>query len=133
MTKPTTVWVNVCFDILHRGHLELLNYAATLADRLVVGIDSDQKVAADKGPSRPYNSARDRKYMLKSLRAVDTVVIFETPSKLTECKKNLGPDFMVVGSDWRGKTIVGGEYAKEIKFFDRVGDYSTTNILGNVR
>ena len=74
-----TVWTNGCFDILHRGHIEMLAYAKSLGKHLVVGIDSDKKVKLDKGISRPYNTEEDRKTMLTSLKYVDEVVIFDTP------------------------------------------------------
>ena len=123
------VWVNGCFDILHRGHFELLNYAKSLGDRLIVGIDSDEKVAQDKGPDRPYNKLDDRVYALESLKSVDLVYVFDSKDHLERLVQKEQPDILVVGSDWKGKEIVGGQYAKKIVYFDRVGNYSTTDIL----
>ena len=123
------IWVNGCFDILHRGHYELFNYAKSLGSNLIVGIDSDEKVAQDKGPNRPYNKLEDRIYALESLKAIDKVYVFNNRDHLEWLIQNNKPDILVVGSDWKGKEIVGGKYAKKIVYFDRIGNYSTTNIL----
>ena len=124
-----TVWTNGCFDILHRGHFEMLAYAKSLGNYLVVGIDSDQKVRADKGANRPYNTVEDRKYALKSIKHVDEVVVFDSASQLETIIRSIAPHTMVIGSDWKGKEIVGERFCDELKFFERIGDYSTTNIL----
>ena len=123
------IWVNGCFDILHRGHYELFNYAKSLGDTLVVGVDSDEKVAQDKGPNRPYNKLEDRVYALESLKAIDKVYVFDNKDHLEWLVQITKPDILVVGSDWKGKEIVGGQHAKKIVYFDRIGDYSTTDIL----
>ena len=127
------IWVNGCFDILHRGHFELFNFAKTLGDILVVGIDSDEKIAKDKGPNRPYNNLEDRVYALESLNAIDKVIVFNNRKHLELLVEVNKPDIMVVGSDWKGKEIVGGDHVREIIYFDRIGNYSTTDILSNER
>ncbi len=127
------IWVNGCFDILHRGHYELFNYAKSLGSTLTVGIDSDEKVAYDKGPDRPYNKLQDRIYALESIRAIDDVWVFDTRSNLEDQIRRYSPDILVVGSDWKNKEVVGGIYAKKIVYFNRIEGYSTTNILNNVR
>ena len=123
------IWVNGCFDILHRGHFELFNYAKSLGNVLVVGVDSDEKITQDKGPDRPYNKLEDRVYALESLKAIDKVMVFDSKDHLEWLVEITKPDILVVGSDWKGKEIVGGQHAKEIVYFDRIGDYSTTDIL----
>lgn len=123
------VWVNGCFDILHRGHYELFNYAKSLGDFLTVGIDSDDKIAKDKGPDRPFNKVQDRVYALESLKAVDKVVTFNTREELKNSIQEYSPDILVVGSDWKNKEVVGWRYAKKIVYFNRIEGYSTTNIL----
>ena len=123
------VWTNGCFDILHRGHLELFRYARSLGDRLVVGIDSDEKITKDKGISRPYNNVDDRKFVLQSIRYIDEVIVFNNKKELEMEIQKLEPDCMVIGSDWKGKEVVGQQYAKELHFFDRISGYSTTDIL----
>ena len=123
------IWVNGCFDILHRGHFELFNYAKSLGNELIVGIDSDEKVAQDKGPDRPYNNLEDRVYALESLKAIDKVMVFDNKEHLEWLVEITKPDILVVGSDWKGKEIVGGQHAKKIVYFDRIGNYSTSDIL----
>ena len=127
------VWVNGCFDVLHRGHFEMFKYAKSLGDELVVGIDSDEKVRKDKGEERPFNNVSDRKFALECIKYIDEVVVFNTRRELEEEIRSLAPDVMVIGSDWEGKDVVGQEYVLELKFFKRIGDYSTTRILGNMK
>ena len=123
------IWVNGCFDVLHRGHIELFKYAKSLGTKLYVGIDSDRKVKRDKGTSRPFNCLDDRIEFLKSIKFIDVVVTFDSTIELENTIKSISPDIMVVGSDWRGKPIVGEQYTKQLKFFERIPGYSTTDIL----
>lgn len=127
-----TVWVNGCFDILHPGHIELFKVAKSLGDRLVVGIDSDEKVKKDKGDSRPINSLSFRKSMLESIRYIDLVLSFDSKLELEQLIQLYSPDILLVGGDWRNGEVVGREFAKEVKFFNRVGNHSTTSIISKV-
>jgi len=127
------VWTNGCFDVLHRGHIELFKFAKSMGDKLIVGIDSDTKVKKDKGPRRPVNSQKDRKYLLESIRHIDEVKIFNSSIELHNCIKEINPDIMVIGTDWKEKKIIGAEFAKKVIFFDRIDNYSTTNILENYK
>jgi rfaE bifunctional protein nucleotidyltransferase chain/domain len=124
--------VNGTFDIVHRGHIELLNYAKSLGNQLLVCIDTDRRVKELKGESRPINNQWDRMFMLENLRAVDDVQFFDSAKELEEICKNYQPDIMVKGSDYKDKPIVGSQYCKEIKFVDLVNGYSTTNTIKNI-
>lgn len=123
------VWVNGCFDILHVGHIKLLQYAKSLGKVLVVGIDSDERVRKNKGGDRPFNTLEDRKCVLESIRYVDQVVTYNDDQELEAHISNIGPDYLVIGSDWKNKHVVGAQFTKKVCFFDRMGNYSTTNIL----
>lgn len=122
-------FVNGCFDVLHPGHIELLKYARSLGDYLIVAIDSDRKVSEMKGPERPIFSQTDRSNMLSAIRYVDVIHVFDTKKELEDLLESIKPDIMVVGSDWKGKEVVGSCYAKEVRFFDRIGEYSTTKTV----
>ena len=121
-----TVFVNGTFDVLHRGHLELLNYAKSLGDVLYVAIDTDERVKEKKGPSRPINILNERIFMLENLKSVDYVMHFSSDESLEGLVKNIKPDIMVVGSDWKDKSVIGSYYASELKFFERIDEYSST-------
>ena len=107
----TTVFTNGCFDILHPGHVSLLDRARSLGDRLVVGINSDESVRKIKGPGRPVVGQDSRKAVLLALRAVDEVVIFEelTPEKVIH---DIKPDILVKGGDWSEDEIIGADFVK---------------------
>ena len=126
-----TIFVNGTFDILHPGHVQLLNYAQSLGDSLIVAIDSDQRVRQLKGDNRPINSEDDRKLMLESLRSVDSVWIFNNDQELEDICRLYNP-VMVKGSDYRGRAIVGQQYCKEIVFYDRIESYSTTQTIKDI-
>tara|TARA_Y100000592_G_scaffold42587_1_gene67689 strand:- start:12106 stop:12504 length:399 start_codon:yes stop_codon:yes gene_type:complete len=126
------VFVNGCFDILHPGHVKLFQHARNLGNKLIVAIDSDEKVKQMKGDSRPVNSQDDRKFILESIRYIDEVIIFNSKEELQGLVKEIRPAIMVVGSDWKGKEVIGSNYAKEVRFFDRIGDHSTTNIIESI-
>jgi D-beta-D-heptose 7-phosphate kinase/D-beta-D-heptose 1-phosphate adenosyltransferase len=126
------IFVNGTFDLLHRGHLELLNYAKSLGDRVYVGIDTDRRVSEKKGPSRPIYKQEERKFFLENLKSVYKVYLFDSDIQL-ECLINMiKPDIMVVGSDWKGKSVIGSMYAAELIFFDRIGDYATTKTIHDI-
>jgi rfaE bifunctional protein nucleotidyltransferase chain/domain len=124
------VFVNGTFDILHRGHLELLEFAKSLGDFLIVAIDSDRRVKELKGPTRPINTEYERKQMLEAIRWVDRVYVFDSDAELvsyiTDC------DLMVKGSDYRGKPIVGQDACPEIVFFERLEDYSSSKKIEDI-
>lgn len=122
------VWTNGTFDVLHVGHLKLLEYAASFGE-LTVGIDSDKRVKELKGLDRPFNNTLDRKYFLESIKFVHNVVVFNSREELINMVKDFEPDYMVIGSDYIDKPVFGSEYAKELLFFDKLEQYSTTTIL----
>jgi D-beta-D-heptose 7-phosphate kinase/D-beta-D-heptose 1-phosphate adenosyltransferase len=123
------VFVNGSFDILHTGHLDLLNYAKSLGDFLHVAIDSDMRIAEKKGVDRPFNSENNRKTLMENLKAVNKVSIFDSDEELINIVKHYEPDIMIVGSDWKDKPIIGSQYAKSVIYFDRVNNESTTKTI----
>jgi rfaE bifunctional protein nucleotidyltransferase chain/domain len=132
------VFTNGCFDILHRGHLELLEYCSELASlvdaahdrRVIVGLNSDESIRRLKGRGRPINNQDDRKFFLESLKFVDEVKLFDedTPYELI---KSTRPDIIVKGGDYKPDEVVGN-YLCEVKIFDFVDGYSTTNIVNKL-
>lgn len=126
------VFTNGCFDILHVGHVKYLQIAKSFGDVLIVGLNSDASVSRLKGPSRPVNIAEDRAYLLAALEAVDFVVPFEddTPYELI---KMIKPDTLVKGGDYEGKSVVGTEFAGELKLVDFVDGKSTTKTIQKIK
>ena len=127
-----SVFVNGTFDVLHLGHLALLNYAKSLGDKLFVAIDSDERVRQLKGSTRPIYDVYQRKVMLLNLKAVDEVEIFSSDEELEMWIKQINPTIMVVGSDWRNKTVIGSQYAKRLEFFERIDEYSSTKTIQDI-
>ena len=128
----TRVIVNGTFDILHRGHLELLDYAKSCGSHLVVAIDTDERVKELKGESRPVNSQYDRKFHLEMLKPVDKVVLFNSKEELIEIIKDYQPDIMVKGSDYKGRSVVGETYVPQVIYYERIGAYSTTKTIQDI-
>jgi D-beta-D-heptose 7-phosphate kinase/D-beta-D-heptose 1-phosphate adenosyltransferase len=122
------VIVNGTFDILHPGHIELLDFAKTQGDYLLVAIDTDQRIKQLKGSSRPINNETDRQTMLLSLKSVDDVVLFNSDEELIELVSTC--DVMVKGSDYRDKPVIG-EALVEVIFYDRT-EHSTTKIIQDI-
>ena len=132
MSQTKTVWLNGCYDILTPAHIELFSVARSLAGtegRVVVGLDSDDKVRKSKGPSRPINPFIDRKIMLESIRYIDLVLEFNDRTELENLIKMIEPDIMLLGGDWRHGDVVGREFCQDVRFLDRRQGYSTTEII----
>jgi len=126
--------VNGSFDIIHVGHLRLLEHARTQhkSSYVYVLIDSDRRIKQIKGPNRPVNNEYERASLLASLRTVDRVDIFDSDEELIEYIRNYQPDIMIKGSDYKGQPIIGAEYCKDIKFYDRLEKYSTTQKIKDI-
>ena len=129
MTKKV-VFANGCFDILHRAHIDLLEFAKSQGDYLVIGLNSDESVKKMKGKNRPVNSENDRKRVLEAICYVDEVIIFgeETPYKLI---KDVCPDIIVKGGDYISTDVVGSDLCK-VLIFDFIDGYSSTKIIQNI-
>lgn len=126
------VFTNGCFDVLHRGHVELLKYCDSVAcpamgGCVIVGLNSDSSVKRLKGNDRPVNSQEDRKFLLESLKFVYEVKIFneDTPYELI---KKIKPNIIIKGGDYKEEDVVGNDLCK-IRIFDYKEGYSTTNLL----
>ncbi len=126
------VFTNGCFDILHAGHVSVLEFSRSKGDALVVGLNSDASVRRLKGPTRPVNKEADRALVLAALQAVDAVCVFEqdTPYELI---KLVRPDVLVKGGDYKPQEIVGREFAKKVVRFALLKGRSTTNIIKRVQ
>jgi D-glycero-beta-D-manno-heptose 1-phosphate adenylyltransferase len=125
------VFTNGCFDILHFGHLHYLADARALGERLVIGLNSEASVRRLKGPTRPINDELTRTHLLAALVVVDAVVIFEEDTPL-ELIKQVQPDILVKGGDWKPEQIVGSDLVLanggQVLSLPFVEGYSTTNI-----
>lgn len=122
-------FINGCFDVVHIGHIEILKFAKQNCNYLIVALDSDRRIRNSKGSSRPFNTLSDRKKVIESIKYVDEVRDFSTDTELKKLIKQINPDVMIEGAEYREKYIIGSEYAKRIIFFRRVDGYSTTKIL----
>ena len=128
-----TVMVNGTFDVLHPGHIALLNTARSYGDFLIVAIDTDRRVKELKGDKRPINCQQDRSIMLSNLKAVDVVEFFDSTAELIEIMEMYKPDVYVKGSDWKhDKKSTAEQYCKQVIYYDRVGDYSTTKTIQDI-
>jgi len=131
----TVAFTNGCFDLLHPGHISLIDQARREADRLIVGINSDDSVRRLKGPERPLQSEIARATVLASLKCVDAVVIFDedTPMQLIDV---LEPDVLVKGADYTVDRVVGADLVSKrggrVFLAELIPGHSTTNTLKRV-
>jgi rfaE bifunctional protein nucleotidyltransferase chain/domain len=130
------VLTNGVFDILHKGHIELLKFSKIQGTKLIVAIDSDRRVKEFKGNDRPINNQEDRRRILETNRYVDEVVIFDSVEELQGFYDTLSPDVIVKGSEWTADEVRERDNIPEniqIKVYPLVGDYSTTNTMNKIR
>ena len=131
-----TVFTNGCFDILHSGHVQYLNEARALGDKLIIGLNSDASVRRLKGVQRPVNSEEDRKFVLENLKSVDEVIIFNEDTPLSLIEKVV-PDVLVKGGDWQVEDIVGHELVLSnggvVQSLSFKSGYSTTSVLEKIK
>lgn len=125
------VWVNGAFDVLHMGHIKLLEFASQFGE-LRVGIDTDERVKQFKGVSRPLNKIEDRIDFMNSIKYVNSSVSFSTDQELCNRIKEWNADIIVVGNDYKNKKVIGSHLVKEVIFFDKIDDYSSTKIIENL-
>ena len=126
------VFTNGVFDLLHRGHVDLLTAARSHGDALIVGINTDASVKRLKGPTRPIRNAKDRAYVLSGLEAVDLIVPFDEDTPL-ELVKALRPDVIVKGGDYTADSIVGARevesWGGKVVVVPLTEGHSTTSII----
>jgi D-glycero-beta-D-manno-heptose 1-phosphate adenylyltransferase len=130
------VFTNGCFDILHLGHVDYLEKARALGDKLIVGLNTDSSVKKIKGPNRPVNDDYSRARIMASLEFVDAVILFEedTPFDLISYLK---PDILVKGDDYTIEKIIGSDIVLKnggsVKTVPLVKGYSTSNIISKIK
>lgn len=129
------VFTNGCFDILHRGHVEVLAQTANLGDRLIIGLNSDISIQKLKGKGRPFLDEESRAILLAALSFVDAIILFSetTPIKLIRA---LNPDILAKGGDYNLDTVIGSEYIKQnggqVILLPFINGFSSTNIINKI-
>ena len=130
------ILTNGVFDILHKGHIELLKFSKLQGNKLIVAIDSDERVRELKGKDRPINTEEDRRRVLETNRYVDSVIIFNTTEELRDLYGTLSPDVIVKGSEWTADEVRERDSIPDdiqVKVYPLVGEYSTTNTMQKIR
>ena len=136
LEHKTVVFTNGCFDLIHPGHIYILEQAKAEGDTLIVGLNSDESIKKFKSESRPICNQDDRAYVLSGLSCVDYIFIFNesTPEKLI---MNISPDVLVKGKDYQIKDIAGSDFMlekkKRIKLVDIIEEKSTSNIVNQIK
>jgi D-beta-D-heptose 7-phosphate kinase/D-beta-D-heptose 1-phosphate adenosyltransferase len=130
VTEKKIVFTNGCFDIIHVGHIKLLEFCASLG-QVIVGLNSDESVKRLKGVSRPINNQVDRKEVLSAIKFVGEVVIFDEDTPYSLIKK-IRPDIIVKGGDYLAENVIGSDIS-EIRIFPFLSGKSTTNLISNLR
>ena len=127
------IWTNGCFDILHIGHIKMLQYARSLGDNLIVGIDSDRRVKELKGASRPINNQDDRREFLLALSCVDDVFIFDSKEEMCNILVEEDIRELIVGEDYINKEVTGQEIVETVHHFAKIKGYSTSKIISDIK
>jgi len=133
-----SVWTNGCYDIIHLGHLELLSRCRDESNNLTnslvfVGLDSDIRIKNSKGKDRPINNQNSRIAMMLSLKFVDGVFVYDTDEELDLIISDIKPTKMIIGDDYQDKQVIGKEHSKELIFFPKVQDISTSSIIQKIK
>ena len=127
-------FTNGCFDLLHKGHIYSISEAKKKCDYLIIAINSDISVSIIKGPNRPIDDQVNRVLKLSKLDDVDAIIIFYDDNPL-ELIKDINPDILFKGADYKDKEIIGSEFIIEnggkVELIDILNGYSTTNIIKN--
>lgn len=124
--------MNGTFDLLHAGHVYLLEQAKLMGDHLLVATDSDRRISEIKGQNRPIYSLQARLSLLRALRTVDQVEVFDSDQELHDIIQRYQPHVMVKGSDWQGKDVIGSEHCGSIRFIDRLEHYATSRTIQDI-
>lgn len=126
------VFTNGCFDLIHPGHVKVLEFSKSQGDVLVVGLNSDDSVRRLKGAGRPIQDQFSRAVVLAAMEAVDWVTLFDedTPEKLVDLVR---PDVLVKGADWKGRKVAGSEFAGRVVFCPFVEGHSTSSLVRRIR
>jgi D-beta-D-heptose 7-phosphate kinase/D-beta-D-heptose 1-phosphate adenosyltransferase len=126
------IFVNGTFDIIHAGHIYLLNFAKEQGDYLLIAIDTDRRVKEKKGNTRPINNQFERKLLLLNLKSVDEVKLFDSDEELIEILSTYKPNIIVKGSDHKENSRLSKQYCDEVIFYDRIDQYSTTKKIQDI-
>jgi glycerol-3-phosphate cytidylyltransferase len=116
-----------CFDLLHAGHIIMLQYAKVRCDKLIVGLQYDPSVDRPE-KNKPIQSYEERRIQLEAVKYVDEVITYNTEKDLYELLKKLNPDVRILGDDYKGKSFTGDDLDIKIYYHDRNHNYSTTNL-----
>ena len=137
MQHKDIIWINGTFDVLHMGHIKLFQKAHEIACdefrsfswKIVVGIDTDERIRETKGKDRPVNNLRNRMDFLDSIKYVDDVFAFNSDQMLNDLIKAHAPKFMVIGDDYKDKPIIGSEHINKIIYIPRYQGLSSSAII----
>lgn len=130
------VFTNGCFDLIHMGHVDYLEKARALGNRLIIGLNTDKSISTIKGPNRPIVDENARARVLAAMCFVDAVIFFDEPTPINLIT-TICPDILVKGNDYSVETIVGADFVirngGEVKTIELVEGYSTTSIIEKIR
>ena len=137
MRHKEIIWINGTFDVLHMGHIKLLQKAHEVATdefrsfswKIVVGVDTDERIKESKGVGRPVNTLKNRMDFLHAIRWVDEVYAFHSDDMLRGLIKAHAPKYMIIGDDYKNKPIIGNEYIEKIIYVPRYEGLSSTKII----